>query len=271
MASDIEHQAAEAAGEFRRAHRLGIQPLGDLVALIEQTTELDVAVLDVGPDEHGLTMRDPARDRVFIGIARTRNPMRQRSTLAHELGHLTFQDWDVPPGGRPFEEKRADAFARHLLIPTEAIAEFLGDRKVTTEADLSDVVQRFLVSPAIAAIALRQAGYITAEMCEAWMNVYTPVLATRFGWGDYYASLQDDSDRVRAPQRLVARAINGYAEGVVTARQIAALRGLPVGSVVWELAEAGIAPVEHDPAGIASSDLPDVEVDLSGLDDADSV
>jgi len=57
----------------------------------------------------------------------------------------------------------------------------------------------------------------------------------------------------------------------VTARQIAALRGLPVGSVVRELAEAGIAPVEHDPAGIASSDLPDVEVDLSGLDDADSV
>jgi Zn-dependent peptidase ImmA (M78 family) len=61
--------------------------------VIEQATGIDVAVLDVGPDEHGLTMRDPGRDAVFIGVARTRNPMRQRSTLAHELGHVLFEDW----------------------------------------------------------------------------------------------------------------------------------------------------------------------------------
>jgi Zn-dependent peptidase ImmA (M78 family) len=70
-----------------------VQPLGDLVAVIEQATGIDVAVLDVGPDEHGLAMRDPARGTVFIGVARTRNPMRQRSTLAHELGHVLFGDW----------------------------------------------------------------------------------------------------------------------------------------------------------------------------------
>lgn len=81
------------AARFRRDHHLGVQPLGDLVAVIEQTTGIDVAVLDVGPDEHGLTMRDTARGAVFIGVARTRNPMRQRSTLAHELGHVLFEDW----------------------------------------------------------------------------------------------------------------------------------------------------------------------------------
>jgi Zn-dependent peptidase ImmA (M78 family) len=55
-------------------HRLGVQPMDDLA-------------------EHGLTMRDPRRNAVFIGVARTRNPMRQRSTLAHELGHVLFEDW----------------------------------------------------------------------------------------------------------------------------------------------------------------------------------
>lgn len=92
MAS-AEQQAERAAEEFRQAHHLGVQPLGDLVALIEQTTGHDVAVLDASADSHGLTMRDPMRDRTFIGVARTPHPMRQRSTLAHELAHVVFGDW----------------------------------------------------------------------------------------------------------------------------------------------------------------------------------
>ena len=70
---DLEAQAKKAAISFRREHRLGLQPLGDLVALIEQTTGHDVT---------------------FIGIARTPHPMQQRSTLAHELAHVLFEDWN---------------------------------------------------------------------------------------------------------------------------------------------------------------------------------
>ena len=94
-----EAEGSETAGRFREEHHLGAQPLGDLVAVIEQATGIDVAVLDAGPDEHGLTMRDPVRGTVFIGVARTRNPMRQRSTLAHELGHVLFEDWADPDSG----------------------------------------------------------------------------------------------------------------------------------------------------------------------------
>jgi Zn-dependent peptidase ImmA (M78 family) len=90
---NTEAEGRTSAARFRQDHHLGVQPLGDLVAVIEQATGIDVAVLDVGPDEHGLTMRDPRRNAVFIGVARTRNPMRQRSTLAHELGHVLFEDW----------------------------------------------------------------------------------------------------------------------------------------------------------------------------------
>ena len=156
-----EQQARVAAGEFRRMHRLGLQPLGDLVALIEQTTGYEVAVLDADYGEHGLTMRDPVRDATFIGVARSRTPMRQRSTLAHELGHLVFGDCDhgVEFAKRSPEEIRADAFARHLLVPVEGVTEFLGQRDGAGMTDLAAVVQRFLVSPAIAAIAMRDAGY----------------------------------------------------------------------------------------------------------------
>ena len=142
---NLEAQAKKAAISFRRKHRRGLQPLGDLVALIEQTTGHDVAIIDADPDEHGLTMHDPDREVTFIGIARTPHPMRQRSTLAHELAHVLFEDWNSQTefGSRSPQEIRADAFARHLLLPEDGLRELLGNRKSLSTADLSAVVQRF--------------------------------------------------------------------------------------------------------------------------------
>lgn len=265
--SSVEKQAKAAADEFRRKHRLGVQPLGDLVALIEQTTGHDVAVLDADADEHGLTMRDPARGRAFIGVARTRHPMRQRSTLAHELAHLIFDDQADELGTRSPEEIRADAFARHLLIPVDGVRDLLGGGPHEGEAALSDAVQRFLVSPAIAAIAMRDSKVVTPEVASTWMSIRTPYLATRFGWSDFYATLQDDSNRLRAPQGLVSRAVAGYAAGVVTAQAIATLRGVSAETIEAELSSIGIVPRELDASEFELDALPDVEIDLSGLED----
>jgi Zn-dependent peptidase ImmA (M78 family) len=270
--AEVEGQAA--AERFREEHHLGVQPLGDLVATIEQAAGIDVAVLDVGPDEHGLTMRDPDRNAVFIGVARTRNPMRQRSTLAHELAHVLFEDWVEAPVGnwsarRP-EETRADAFARHLIVPIDGLAQFLEGREPITTSTLSAIVQRFLVSPAMAAIALHQAEYIDAAVKEQWKAWSTPQLAVRFGWSDQYHALQADSDQRRAPQRLLARAITGYVEGVLPAQAIATLRGISLEEAEAELREAGVVPREPTVAWADANELPDVDVDLSDLDDIDS-
>jgi Zn-dependent peptidase ImmA (M78 family) len=266
-----ETEGSTAAARFRREHHLGIQPLGDLVAVIEQATGIDVAVLDAGPDEHGLTMRDPQRNAVFIGVARTRNPMRQRSTLAHELGHVQFEDWAPTDTGnwsdRSPTEVRADAFARHLLLPLDGLRAFVGPREPVSQGTLSAIVQRFLVSPAIAAIALQQAGYIDATTKQDWKVLSTPRLAVRYGWNDQYQALQDDADRRRAPQRLLARAVKGYVEGVVSAQTIATLRGVAAEDAAAELREAGIVPVEHAVAWTDATELPDVQVDLAALDE----
>lgn len=268
---NAEVEGCAAAEQFRREHRLGVQPLGDLVAVIEQATGIDVAVLDAGPDEHGLTMRDPQRGTVFIGVARTGNPMRQRSTLAHELGHVQFEDWVPSDAGRWSDraptEKRADAFARHLLVPADGLREFLADRVPVVQSTLSAVVQRFLVSPAIAAIALNQAGYIDTVTKTDWMSLSTRQLAVRFGWIDQYRALQTDSDRRRAPQRLLARAIRGYAEGMVSPQTIGTLRGIPIEEADAELRDAGIVPVENPTVWADPSALPDVQVDWAALDE----
>jgi Zn-dependent peptidase ImmA (M78 family) len=264
-----EEQARDAAARFRAVHHLGSQALGDLAALIEQTTNIDVAVLDASPDEHGMAMRDPARRAVFIAVARTPHPMRQRSSLAHELAHVLFEDWTN--GGaqqrRSPAEIRADAFARHLLIPADGLREQLGSPDSIGPALLSLVVQRFLVSPAIAAIALRDAGYIDEATQQSWREITTPRLAARYGWADQYQALSAQSQHRRAPQRLLARAIDGYLAHVVSAQTIATLRGMSAASVEAELRAAGIEPAEQPIAWAEPADLPPVEVDFSALDE----
>jgi Zn-dependent peptidase ImmA (M78 family) len=265
-----ESEGREAAEKFRDEHHLGTQPIADLATIIEQATGVDAAVLDVGADEHGLTMRDPERGTVFIAAAKTVHPMRQRSSLAHELGHVLFEDWAEITGEgwgeRAHSEIRADAFARHLLMPLAGLRNFVGDRAEFDHSTLSAVVQRFIVSPAIVAIAMRQADYVTDAIKEGWMALDTPALAARFGWSDWYRALQAGSDRRRAPQRLLTRAIQGYLENVVSLQTLATLRGVGPATVEAELREAGLVPdrlkVEWaDPAG-----LPDVDIDLTGLD-----
>jgi Zn-dependent peptidase ImmA (M78 family) len=267
----FEAEGRDAAERFRQEHHLGHQPLGDLVALVEQAAAVDVAVLDAGPDEHGLTMRDPQRDKVFIGVARTSRPMRQRSTLAHELGHVLFEDWAASSGGKLSDrspaEIRADAFARHLLIPVPGVRAFLERTSHVSPATLSAVVQHFLVSPALAVIALEQAGYIDDATKQAWKTTTASQLAIRFGWSDQYHALQADANQRRAPQRLLARSIRGYAEGVLSAQAIATLRGITAQSAEAELRDAGIVPREPEVIWADPNDLPPVDLDLAALDD----
>ena len=180
-----EAEGRTAAEQFRRNHHLGLQPLGDLVAVIEQATGVDVAVLDAGPDEHGLTMQDPARGYTVIAVARTEHPMRQRSSMAHELAHVIFEDWQLNDtrnwDARSPDEVRADAFARHLLIPVAAVREQVGDLPTVDQDTLSSLAQRFLVSPrssrspsATPAISMRQ--------------------PTNSGWASPLPSLLSDTD-----------------------------------------------------------------------------
>lgn len=267
-----ETEGRMAAEEFRHKNHLGTQPLGDLVSLIEQSTGIDVAIVEADVDEHGLSMRDPIRSAVFIAVAQTTRPMRQRSTLAHELAHVIFRDWAVVnapvPTDRTPEERRADAFARHLLIPIEGLKEVLGVTAAVDLAVLSSVVQRFLVSPAIAAIALNEAGYIDAETKTMWLTyVQTPTLASRYGWSDQYRTLQSDSQMPRAPQRLVARAIDGYLQNVVSAQTLGTLHGRDAASVEADLKQAGLVPAVLEAPWAKAADLPVVELDLSELDD----
>lgn len=262
-----ELQAEAAARKLRRELNLGVRPIRDLVSLIEQHTGCEVAILQVANNEHGMTLRDPASGKQVIGVA-TQSPLRKRSTLAHELAHVLFRDvctsdnYDERTPG----EIRADAFARHLLVPKDGVRQLLGEQETTTES-LSKVVQHFLVSPPMACIAMRDAGY---PIQQEWRNYTTQHLAVHFGWIDYYRSLEAEAAVPHTPQRLLRRAIAGYEAGVVSLQTLATLRGLPAGQVLEELEQEGIFPAQLTPTDLAATSLPEVNVDLSLLDDEET-
>lgn len=273
---NAEQEARTAAAAFRERHGLGFTPIDDLVALIDLTQHVDVAILDANADEHGMTVRDPQRGVTMVAAARTRNPMRQRSTLAHELGHIIFGDYSEPKSSgwsnRGPEEIRADAFSRHLLVPIPGLRQALGGVDSPSLPDLSRLVQRFRASPQIVAIQLHDSKLIDLGRKREWATLTAPVLAARFGWSDLYVALQAESDTRRAPQRLLTRATAAYETGAVSLPFIAALRGISVDRVAAEFAEQGIAPHTDDHASdsapliLRPPEGPSQGLDFSDLD-----
>lgn len=210
--------------------------------LVHAAKGIDVLSMTASDTEHGLSMCDPASGRVVIAVATTPHPMRQRSSIAHELGHVLAGDLDqaepLVPGERSPAEIRADAFARHLLLPLAAIRRRLGadgtPAKVSL-AHLSDLVQEFEVSARLAAIQLRTLKLIDADTCSAWGTRSAANLSTTFGWGSQYRALAADSSVPRAPQALMARAVEGYQRGVLGINELAAWYGRDSGELEAEL------------------------------------
>ncbi|MDI9589042.1 MAG: ImmA/IrrE family metallo-endopeptidase [Acidobacteriota bacterium] len=240
--------AREAAENFRQEHGLSDAPIENLTWFIENKLGVGVArVADAQPG-HGMTMSDG--HRCLIAASCTNNPMRLRSTLAHEIGHLklesvnrylTYDQWEE----RNSSEIQADAFARHFLLPLSAVKPMAFGKEVS-EGLLSDLTQIYGVSSSIAAIQLREAGLIDQSTCTQWMKTPTATLAMRFGWHSDYNANAEESNTPRAPQKLLAQAIEAYRWGVGSVAAIARLTGQSnIEKIQSDLEATGIRPMEQ--------------------------
>ncbi|GAA3663752.1 ImmA/IrrE family metallo-endopeptidase [Microbacterium marinilacus] len=223
-----ESEGRRLATETRAKANLDSAPIPDVFELASAVAGADVLSVDAPEGEHGLSTVNPHTGGIVVAVATTPHPMRQRSTVAHELGHVIASDLEAEgsftPGDRTDAEVRADAFARHLLLPLVAVKRFTGES--IGEAHLSRLVQEYGVSPAIAAIQLREARLIDVDTCKAWMSVSAATLAARHGWLSQYRILAEASLRPRAPQRLMERAVTAVQAGVIDLDEAAEWYGL---------------------------------------------
>lgn len=219
--SSNERRAEKLAAGVRADHGLGHSPIKDLFEFVQTVTGVDALSMSAPEAEHGLSMCDPATGRTFIVVMTTPSPMRQRSTIAHELCHVLNGDLQstgppLEPGVSNGEEILANAFARHLLIPMQGVRQHLEHFKGDpSTAHLSHLVQEYEVSPAIAAIQLRDASFIDQNTYLNWKTISTRSLAVNYGWLPQYENLKAASQRERSPQGLMTRAVEGYRRGAL--------------------------------------------------------
>jgi Zn-dependent peptidase ImmA (M78 family) len=246
-----ELRAKKLAENFRDQHGLGDGPIKDMFELGHLAAGVDVISMHAAEAEHGLSMADPATGRAVVAVATTPHPMRQRSSIAHELGHVLGGDLEQPgsltPGERSPDEIRADAFARHLLLPLDGVRRrFPQPKGEFSLADLSDIVQEFEVSPHLAAIQLRTLNLIDQATCTNWSTLSATYLATSFGWLSQYRSLAADSAQPRAPQGLMTKAVEGYRRGVLGIIELATWYGQDPAELEQELGPQHLPDPEQD-------------------------
>lgn len=215
----------EAANACRKEWDLGFTPIGNLPKLIESRCKVGVALIHTDSPGHGMTMQ--LSDHTIMAVGCTPHPMRLQSTLAHELGHLRIGTVNRQLGSNGWEKRspeeiQADSFARHFLLPAEALKGF---GKQARELELSNLVQNFRVSPAIAAIQMRDSGLIDEQLCIEFGTISTKTLAAKFGWLSEYNALAAASLTPRPPQALMARAVEAYQWRQISASALARLQG----------------------------------------------
>lgn len=216
-------EGIELATRFRKNHMLGTEPIENINALMK-LVNADFIVLKLPQDLDALTLRDPNSGALTVGIGTSSNPYRQRLTVAHEIGHIVAGDVTEDGAGLLCDtthpsETRANTFARCVLCPVEALHNLSQDS--TPEELLSFVVQRFQVSPTVAAIQLCQAGHISEETKEELKSYSTKRLASHFGWKADYDYAAKISALPRSSERLVADAYKAYDQGLIALPSVA--------------------------------------------------
>ncbi|MDV2432837.1 ImmA/IrrE family metallo-endopeptidase [Corynebacterium tuberculostearicum] len=238
---------------------LGTEPVRDINALMK-LIEADFIVLELPSGLDALTLRDPASGALTVGIGMSSNPYRQRFTVAHEIGHIIAGD--ITEDGASLlcdtthpSETRANTFARCVLCPVEALHDL--PPTSTPEELLSDVVQRFQVSPTVAAIQLCQAELISEETKEELKSYSTKRLASQFGWKANYDYAAKISELPRSSERLVADAYKAYNQGLIALPSVAFAEQVSIEEVIESTGGA-----QHSPTnGHAGST--DIEADLA--------
>jgi len=224
MESGPERAGRERAERFRLDHQLGIAPIDDMAAILDEAG-LDVVVMDVpsGSAEAGLTMHDPETGQTVIAIATMAWSGRQRFTMAHELcHHLKGEHLSVHAvqGHRTPGELEADSFARHLLVPLAAAQAARVQFPTSVESQLNDLVRRFDVSPSVARLQLANTGTPPAAL-ESTAGITAKRLAASHGWLGLWRQRSTLALQPQAPRRLLTRLAVAHRDGFVPLAELA--------------------------------------------------
>lgn len=158
-------QAEELALKLRKSWCLGIDPIVNVVELLEEREQV-VLVLDLPDNVSGLTCevhRDGEPSVPVLVANRGHSLERRRLTLIHELAHRLL----VIPGNEKATEKAANRFAGAFLMPEPHLRSTLRIPRRKFEApEILDLKQVYGVSGAAMWYRIHQLGYTSTSQYE---------------------------------------------------------------------------------------------------------
>jgi Zn-dependent peptidase ImmA (M78 family)/transcriptional regulator with XRE-family HTH domain len=232
------------AEAIRKALDLGSTPIRDLPTLIEQHFAADVAISPMGTDVDGFCVHGDHAALILASSDFTDGHL--RFTIAHELGHHVFGDpREVieESVGEMFSndlvERRASAFAGHLLMPEQGIRSalrWLGepDRGPASERALVALMEHFSVSLAALAVQMNVLGLISEDESARLRNDVSPHDLIRRHTDVAVTESSEFASRIqRAPERLARNAIKAAQEKRLGLSIVASLLGRADDDSLW--------------------------------------
>jgi Zn-dependent peptidase ImmA (M78 family) len=241
------------AAEARQRLGLGVRPVWDMVALLE---EEGVFVVEAPFESRYLfgafTYSDESGPCVLINTHCTKG--RQTTTAAHEYCH-NLKDRERISAivcGRHNEdedvERYAFAFARHFLMPREGVLQVLDDLGSLDgnidEEDVAHLRWHFRVSYRIALLHLMQLGFVgrpeynrLKDLDSVWS------LDRRLGYDpdeDRKEIPKGAAEPLRRPRPLVELAVKAYDAGRITLSRFAEVMGLDRAAAAEFLEDVGV-------------------------------
>jgi len=204
VASEVDAEAA--AMRLRMHWSLGLDPISDLVALLEdhQVHVLEITSVDGFDGLSAVAQRDNA-GRVAVAVV-SRNAVsgdRQRFSLAHELAHLVMK---VKPGADA--EQLANRFAGAFLVPASVLQRDLGTNRTSLNIAELVVIKRYCK---VSIQSLVKRAYELSIISEpTYRSCFTFII--KMGW-----KKKEPEPIAREKSQWVERVVlRGVAEGILT-------------------------------------------------------
>ena len=204
---EAQQQGERLASEERRRLGLGSDPLQDPFSIVEsQGVRLILMSLETR-NISGISHSSPERGACIL-VNTGMHQHRRVFDLLHEYGHVLvdgiagWRAFGAPERGDDLIERRADAFAKDFLLPSEGVVSYLETRGVRAgEAKFLDVfyvMHAFGSSYQATVYRLEELGYLTGHHVRAYLtarNVTEMVARVRKAEGTGQVDLEHPTRR----------------------------------------------------------------------------
>jgi Zn-dependent peptidase ImmA (M78 family) len=203
------NEADRAARSLRQDWGLGLDPLPNLVELLE---ERGIKILSIAADKvDGLTAKvlRPNRTSLPVIVINSEDwAERKRFNLAHELGHLVM---DIAPGLDC--EKAAHRFAAAFLMPAESLWNEVGKHRTSVSMSFQAITYR-----------CKDLGIIGEQLFKSLFEIFKDR-----GWrASPFKEPGAISPEKEKPQRFERLCYRAVAEGALSEAKAAELLGISV-------------------------------------------